>query len=156
AVEDSAVAAYLLNPARQSYPLEQLCLETLGENPPDLAGAAALGRAELGARLAARARAVWRYWAYAAGQLDALGLRSVHAEIERPDQDRLLDGRRRPDRARPWPRAAGQDPRVPDALEAQVDLRRHAARPHRPPDRPDPHELQPARRRDGAPEQRVA
>ena len=84
AVEDSAVAAYLLNPARQSYPLEQLCLETLGENPPDLAGAAALGPAELGARLAARARAVWRYWAYARGQLDALGLRPIYAEIERP------------------------------------------------------------------------
>ena len=84
AVEDSAVAAYLLNPARQSYPLDQLCLETLGESPPDLAGAAALGPAELGARLAARARAVWRYWGYAAGQLDALGLRSIYAEIERP------------------------------------------------------------------------
>src|SRR5439155_21138359 len=84
AVEDSAVAAYLLNPARQSYPLEQLSLETLGESPPDLAGAAGLGPAELGARLAARARAVWRYWGYAAGQLDALGLRSVYAEIERP------------------------------------------------------------------------
>src|SRR5207245_1148401 len=34
AIHDSAVAAYLLNSARQSYRLEQVCIDALGEYPP--------------------------------------------------------------------------------------------------------------------------
>jgi len=35
-IQDSAVAAYLLNPARSAYRLEELCLEAFGECPPAL------------------------------------------------------------------------------------------------------------------------
>src|SRR2546428_8912643 len=35
-IQDSAVAAYLLNPARANYRLEDLCLEAFGECPPPL------------------------------------------------------------------------------------------------------------------------
>ncbi len=41
ATHDSAVASYLLNPARLSYPLDQVCMEVFGECPPTLEGAAA-------------------------------------------------------------------------------------------------------------------
>src|SRR5262249_2003145 len=33
-LEDTAVAAYLLNSGRSTYPLEQLCLEAVGHEPP--------------------------------------------------------------------------------------------------------------------------
>src|SRR5256886_4174531 len=33
-IQDSAVAAYLLNPARSAYRLDELCLEAVGEGPP--------------------------------------------------------------------------------------------------------------------------
>jgi len=83
-VQDTAVASYLLNPARQSYPLEQLCMETFGESPPDLGRPAEPAPPDLAARLAARARWLWRYWTHAAAQLDTLALRKIYDEIERP------------------------------------------------------------------------
>src|SRR5439155_892806 len=42
-IQDSAVAAYLLNPARANYRLEDLCLEAFGECPPPLPEATAGG-----------------------------------------------------------------------------------------------------------------
>src|SRR5207245_11048860 len=42
-IQDSAVAAYLLNPARANYHLEDLCLEAFGECPPPLPEATAGG-----------------------------------------------------------------------------------------------------------------
>jgi DNA polymerase-1 len=88
-IQDTAVAAYLLNPARASYPLDQLCMEVFGEGPPSFDGAAALGEVErgdveLGARLGDRARWVWRYWTHVLSELDALALRAIYDDIERP------------------------------------------------------------------------
>ncbi len=84
ATHDSAVASYLLNPARLSYPLDQVCMEVFGECPPTLEGAAELADAELGPRLGERARWLWRYWAHAAAQLQALALQPIYDDIERP------------------------------------------------------------------------
>jgi DNA polymerase-1 len=84
AMHDSAVASYLLNPARLSYPLDQVCMEVFGECPPTLEGAAELADAELGPRLGERARWLWRYWAHAAAQLQALALQPIYDDIERP------------------------------------------------------------------------
>ncbi|MFZ1059090.1 MAG: DNA polymerase I, partial [Candidatus Rokuibacteriota bacterium] len=81
--EDSAVAAYLLNPARTSYPLEELCLEAFGEGPPPAADPG--NPAELMAALAgARARWVWRYWKHAHALLEDAGLRLLYEDVERP------------------------------------------------------------------------
>jgi len=81
--EDSAVAAYLLNPARTSYPLEELCLEAFGEGPPPAADPG--NPAELMAALAgARARWVWRYWKHAHALLADAGLRLLYEDVERP------------------------------------------------------------------------
>jgi len=83
-VHDSAVAAYLLNPARISYPLDQICMEVFVECPPTLDDAAELSDAELAQRLGARARWLWRYWAHAQAQLEALALKPIYDDIERP------------------------------------------------------------------------
>jgi DNA polymerase-1 len=81
--EDSAVAAYLLNPARASYSLEELCLEAFGEGPPPAADAE--NPAELMAALAGeRARWVWRYWQHAHALLEEAGLRPLYEDVERP------------------------------------------------------------------------
>ncbi len=84
AVQDSAVASYLLNPARLSYPLDQLCMEVFGECPRNLEGAAELPDADLAPRLGDRARWLWRYWAHAAAQIEALALKPIYDDIERP------------------------------------------------------------------------
>src|SRR5436189_197691 len=68
AIHDSAVAAYLLNPARSSYRLEELYAEAFGEGLPPMPAREA---AELGRVLAARARGVHRYWERAAAELRA-------------------------------------------------------------------------------------
>ncbi len=81
AVHDSAVAAYLLNPARSAYRLEELCVETFGEGPPPLP---AEGGDGLGAALGTRARFAHRYWGHAAAELRDKALWSVYEEIERP------------------------------------------------------------------------
>jgi DNA polymerase-1 len=80
--DDSAVAAYLINPARQTYRLDEVCMEALGDCPPALDPAVA-GEA-LGRALAERARWVHRYWAYAVAEMDARGVRRIYEEIERP------------------------------------------------------------------------
>jgi len=79
AIEDSAVAAYLLNSGRTSYRLEELCMEAFGELPPPRPEGDGAGDA-----LAARAAWVWRYWEHAAAALEAEGLRRLYEEIERP------------------------------------------------------------------------
>jgi DNA polymerase-1 len=89
-IDDSAVAAYLLNPARSAYRIEDLCMEVFGDCPPALetpaaAGAPAPAAGEaLGVRLGDRARWLWRYWAHAQGELEALGLAAIYAGMERP------------------------------------------------------------------------
>ncbi|MBI3028776.1 MAG: DNA polymerase I [Candidatus Rokubacteria bacterium] len=81
--EDSAVAAYLLNPARTSYPLEELCLEAFGEGPPPAADPG--NPPELMAALAGeRARWVWRYWKHAHALLEDAGLRLLYEDVEQP------------------------------------------------------------------------
>jgi DNA polymerase I len=75
AVHDSAVAAYLLNSARQSYRLEQVCMDALGEYPPAADPVRAFG---------VRADFTWRYWEHAAAELRTRELWGVYEEIERP------------------------------------------------------------------------
>jgi DNA polymerase I len=74
-VQDTAVAAYLLNSARATYKLEQVCMEAFGDCPPDADPARALG---------GRATFVWRYWEHAAAELKARELWSIYEHVERP------------------------------------------------------------------------
>jgi DNA polymerase-1 len=84
-VHDTAVGAYLLNPARSTYKLDELCMEAFAECPPALPtpmppeALPALPRI-----LAQRARFLARYWTYAAAELEAKALRTIYEEIERP------------------------------------------------------------------------
>jgi DNA polymerase-1 len=82
-VDDSALVAYLLNPERTSYRLEEICLENFGEGPV-VAPSPAASPEELAAQTGERARWVWRYWFHAAPLLEAHGLRALYEEIERP------------------------------------------------------------------------
>src|SRR5207245_1927026 len=75
AIHDSAVAAYLLNSARQSYRLEQVCIDALDEYPPAADPSRAFG---------VRADFAWRYWEHAAAELRARELWPIYEEIERP------------------------------------------------------------------------
>jgi DNA polymerase I len=88
AIEDTALAAYLLNPARATYKLDEVCMEAFGECPPTLPAAAPDGSRvvddALGTVLGERARWLGRYWAQAAAELDERGLRRIYDEIERP------------------------------------------------------------------------
>jgi DNA polymerase-1 len=70
-VEDTAVAAYLLNSARSNYKLEEVCAEHLGEGP---------GLTRPGGR----ARWVWQLWEQESRELREATLRSLYDEIERP------------------------------------------------------------------------
>jgi DNA polymerase-1 len=65
------VAAYLLNPARTNYRLEEVAAELLGDG---------------GARRppGSRARAVWELWAMAPGALEEVGLRALYEDVEKP------------------------------------------------------------------------
>ncbi|MBI4609684.1 MAG: hypothetical protein HY726_11830 [Candidatus Rokubacteria bacterium] len=81
--EDSAVAAYLLNSARMSYELEEICLESFGEGPGPAAPTEAAPD-EVASRAGERARWVWRYWTHALCLLEEHGLTTLYAEIERP------------------------------------------------------------------------
>ncbi len=83
ALDDSAVAAYLLNPARSAYRLDELCVEAFGEGPPALPAETA-GAKDLARVLATRARWTQRYWEHAAAELRAKELWKVYEEIERP------------------------------------------------------------------------
>jgi len=71
AIEDTAIAAYLLNPARTNYRLEEVSAELLGEGP---------GLAPAGSR----GRFIWELWAMAPRALAEVGLRGVYEDIERP------------------------------------------------------------------------
>ncbi|HXJ84467.1 MAG TPA: DNA polymerase, partial [Candidatus Methylomirabilis sp.] len=70
-IEDTAVAAYLLNPARTNYRLEEVAAELLGAGP---------GLAPPGAR----ARWIWDLWGMEPRALEDAGLLSLYEEIERP------------------------------------------------------------------------
>jgi hypothetical protein len=70
-VEDTALAAYLLNPARTNYKLEEVSAEHLGEGP---------GLARPGGR----ARWIWSLWEQEARELGEVKLRTLYDEIERP------------------------------------------------------------------------
>ena len=61
--EDTAVAAYLLNPARTNYKLEEVCAELLGEGP----GIAPPG---------SRGKWIWDLWAMAPRALAEVGSRA--------------------------------------------------------------------------------
>src|SRR5262249_14424078 len=77
-------------------------------------------------------------------------VREAEAAADPEDEDWLLDGRRRADRAGARPSAPGEDPRAPEPREAQGHLRRHPARADQSRHRADPHDVQPARGGDGA------
>ena len=88
-VQDSAVAAYLLNAGRATYKLDEVCMEALGECPPTLPAQAAAGTAvepapDLRRTLTERARWLTRYWAHASAELEDKALGDIYARIERP------------------------------------------------------------------------
>jgi DNA polymerase-1 len=70
-VEDTAVAAYLLNPARTNYKLEEVCAELLGQGPGI-------------ARPGTRARWIWDLWAMEPRALQEVGLHALYRDVERP------------------------------------------------------------------------
>jgi DNA polymerase-1 len=81
-IQDTAVAAYLLNPARATYRLDEVCMDVFGEcpptwPPPDTAG-------DPGRILADRARWLWRFWEHAAADLEERALAAIYHDIERP------------------------------------------------------------------------
>jgi DNA polymerase I len=69
--EDTAVAAYLLNPARTNYKLEEVCAEMLGQGPGI-------------ARPGTRARWIWDLWAMEPRALQEVGLHALYQDVERP------------------------------------------------------------------------
>jgi DNA polymerase I-like protein with 3'-5' exonuclease and polymerase domains/5'-3' exonuclease len=69
--EDTAVVAYLLNPARTNYKLEEVCAELLGQGPGV-------------ARPGTRGKWIWDLWAMAPRALDEVGLKSLYEDVERP------------------------------------------------------------------------
>jgi DNA polymerase I len=89
-LEDTAVVAYLLNPARTNYKLEEVCAELLGQGPGV-------------ARAGTRARWIGDLWAMAPRALEEVGLLRLYEDIERPLIAVLADMERhgiRVDRAR--------------------------------------------------------
>ena len=87
AADDTALAAYLLNPARATYRLEEVCMEAFGECPPTLPVPGPDGRVAddaLGKVVGDRARWLVRYWTQAAAELDERALRGIYDDIERP------------------------------------------------------------------------
>jgi DNA polymerase-1 len=71
AFEDTAVGAYLLNPARANYKLDEVCAELLGEGP----GLAAPG---------SRGRFIWQLWEMLPRALKEVGLHALYEDLERP------------------------------------------------------------------------
>ncbi len=69
--EDTAVGAYLLNPARTSYKLDDVSAELLGEGP----GLATAG---------SRARWVWQIWEMLPRALKEVSLHTLYGELEQP------------------------------------------------------------------------
>ena len=70
-VDDTAVAAYLLNPARTNYRLEDVSSELTGATPAE-------------APPGERGRTVWQLWERARGSLGEVALVSIYEELERP------------------------------------------------------------------------
>ncbi len=81
-IEDSAVASYLLNPARSAYRIEDICMEVFGDCPPSLPAPGTGG--DLDAVLGARARWLWRYWEHAREDLGVRELSGIYENVERP------------------------------------------------------------------------
>ena len=81
-IEDSAVASYLLNPARSAYRIEDICMEAFGACPPSVPAPGTGG--DLDAVLGDRARWLWRYWEHARAELSARELLAIYEEVERP------------------------------------------------------------------------
>ncbi len=71
AFEDTAVGAYLLNPARTSYKLDDVSAELLGEGP----GLATAG---------SRARWVWQIWEMLPRALKEVSLHTLYGDLEQP------------------------------------------------------------------------
>ena len=94
AVEDTAVAAYLLNPARTNYKLEEVCAELLGQGPGI-------------ARPGTRARWIWDLWAMQPRALQEVGL---HAPL--PGRRAAADRRARAHGAPRHPGGPGPPRRV--------------------------------------------
>ena len=82
--EDSALAAYLLNPARATYKLDEICAELFVECPPTLPAPTEAPDEHLQRVIAERAKWVARYWENASGDLVERGLRSIYDDVERP------------------------------------------------------------------------
>jgi DNA polymerase-1 len=80
-VDDSAVAAYLLNPARATYKLDEVCMEAFGDCPPALLNVAP---DDLPRVLGDRARWLARFWEHARKDLEERGVTRIYEEIERP------------------------------------------------------------------------
>jgi DNA polymerase-1 len=80
-VDDTAVAAYLLNPARATYRLDEVCMEVFGECPAAVAGVAP---EDLPRVVGDRARWLHRFWDHARRDLEERGLWRIYEEIERP------------------------------------------------------------------------
>jgi DNA polymerase-1 len=90
-LDDTAVAAYLLNSGRTGYPLEDLCLEAGGEAPPgplatalDGVAAADAEPARLAAWAGARAEGVWRLFEWQTPLLERDGLSALYRDLEVP------------------------------------------------------------------------
>jgi DNA polymerase-1 len=92
-VDDTSIAAYLLNSARLTYKLDEVCMEVFAECPPTLpeerpaspgAASPVPGDGRLGDTLAERARWLWRFWEHVSGRLDEAGQRAIYEEVERP------------------------------------------------------------------------
>jgi len=71
AFDDTAVGAYLLNPDRNNYKLDEVSAELLGEGP----GLAAPG---------SRGRFIWQIWEMLPRALKEVGLHSLYEDLERP------------------------------------------------------------------------
>jgi DNA polymerase-1 len=82
AADDTAVAAYLLNPARLTYKLDEVCMDAFAECPPALSAGEPL--AATGDKLGERARWLARFWEHAAAELTAVELKRIYDEMERP------------------------------------------------------------------------
>jgi DNA polymerase-1 len=90
-LDDTAVAAYLLNSGRASYPLEALVFEAGGDAVPGplpgVLGAGAPADAEpatLAGWAGARARGIWQLAAWQAARLGEDGLVALYRELELP------------------------------------------------------------------------
>jgi DNA polymerase-1 len=90
-LDDTAVAAYLLNSGRAGYPLEDLAVEAGSEAPPgslatwlDRTPAAEADPARLSAWAGARAKAAWQLHAWQAPLLERDGLQALYRDLELP------------------------------------------------------------------------